>query len=69
MQSKELPDPPLYTGPEGKYVSGSSNDDLIRQAEVLRNPDKNQDSEKKKPWYKNFGYSSRAAEINDHLGY
>lgn len=67
-QKKELPDPPLYPGPDGKYTSGAQNDDLVRQAELLRrNPDAQQEPTKK-PWYKNFGYSSRAAEINDHLG-
>ena len=56
---KELPDAPLYPG--------RSQDELIDQAAVLRHTESNT-KEEKKPWYKRNLLSSKASEIDDHLG-
>jgi len=65
---KELPEAPLYTG--------RSQNELIDQAAFLRNtgPQSVQDTdfgpkEEKTPWFKkNFLMSSKASEIDNHLG-
>ncbi|MCL2306504.1 MAG: hypothetical protein FWC43_14290 [Planctomycetaceae bacterium] len=65
---KELPEAPLHPG--------RSQNELIDQAAVLRNtaPQSIQDSdfepkEEKAPWYKrSFLMSSKASEIDNHLG-
>ena len=67
---KELPEAPLYSG-----YSNRSQDELIDQAAVLRHtaPQTVQDSdfakEEKKPWFKRpLLMSSKASEIDNHLG-
>jgi len=62
---KELPEAPLYPGYSGN--------ELIDQAAVLRQTTPqtvhDADFEPKTPWYKkNFLMSSKASEIDNHLG-
>ncbi len=64
---KELPDAPLYQG-------GSSDNELVEQAAVLRHtsaPDQESQyaaKEEKKKWFQRPFMSSKASQIDNHLG-